>query len=246
MYKVLLVDDEKKVLTSLERGVDWNKSGCYVAGKASNGTQAVQLVEELRPHIIFTDIRMPGLSGLDLIERIKNIDSNIQFVVISGYAEFSYAQRSLDLDVLGYCLKPFDDEEIDRLLRKASERLVKIKEKEEIYETRNASLREILKYVEEHYQHDITIQSIAKKFFLNPNYLSQLFKKELNITFTDYMTNTRINAAKRLLYTTNLSIGEIADRIGYRDYFYFIRIFKKMTSQTPGQYRKGIEASATS
>ncbi|MDG0790074.1 response regulator [Cohnella ginsengisoli] len=120
MYRVLLVDDEILVLKSLEAGVNWRKSGFQVAGKAHNADQALQLAAEIKPHIVFTDIRMPGMSGLELMKKMKETDEQILFVVISGYAEFEYVKKSLHYGVLGYCLKPFDDEEIDVLLHSAA------------------------------------------------------------------------------------------------------------------------------
>lgn len=239
MYKVLLVDDENRVLKSLENGVDWEKSGVCVAGKANNADQALQLVQEIKPHIVFTDIRMPGLSGLDLIEKIQEIDPKIQFVIISGYADFSYAQRSIMYRVLGYCLKPFDEDEIAELLQKAIEILNKDNTATSmLQDTKNNSLQQILKFVDDNYMSDITIQELAKRYYLNPNYLSQLFKRELGLTFTEYLTAARMRTAQDLLHTTTLSIREISENIGFKDYFYFIRRFKKETQKTPGQFRK--------
>lgn len=102
---------------------------------------------------------------------------------------------------------------------------------------RNASLRAITSYIHDHYRDNISIQVISKAFYLNANYLSQLFKRELNLTFTEYLTNVRLKQAKHLLLTTELSVREVAESVGFRDYFYFIRVFKKHASQTPRQYK---------
>lgn len=103
--------------------------------------------------------------------------------------------------------------------------------------TAHANLKEIVKHINENYHSDISIQSIARSFYMNPNYLSQLFKRELNVTFTEYLTQVRLRQARLLLATTSLTIGEIADSVGFRDYFYFIRLFKKYEKITPRQYR---------
>lgn len=73
---------------------------------------------------------------------------------------------------------------------------------------------------------------------MNPNYISQMFKRETGITFTHYITELRINDAKLLLTSSNTSILDISIKVGYNDYFYFLRIFKKVTGKTPSQWRQ--------
>ena len=87
---------------------------------------------------------------------------------------------------------------------------------------------------------DISLQSISKEFDINANYVSQLFKKEMGTTFTEYLTNLRIDYACKLLATTALTLIEIAEKSGYDDYFYFSRIFKKVKGISPSAYRDGL------
>ena len=117
MYRVLLIDDERLVLASLRRRIDWEACGFSVCGEAFNGKDGLSKIGELHPDLVFTDIRMPGISGLDLIGQAQKEFPSVRFVVISGYSEFEYAKRAIEYGVLGFCVKPFDEEEIHGLLR---------------------------------------------------------------------------------------------------------------------------------
>ncbi len=120
MYKVLIVDDESWVVESLKDLIEWDRFGFEVAGQAYNGSDALEAIRELRPEVVFTDIRMPGMNGLELIQRGKLLPFPVQFVVVSGYAEFAYAQKALAHGAVAYCLKPFDEVEISGVLKKIS------------------------------------------------------------------------------------------------------------------------------
>jgi two-component system response regulator YesN len=104
-------------------------------------------------------------------------------------------------------------------------------------DVRNEYFRKVINYINQNFYKDITIRSLSQDFIINPNYISQLFRKEVGMTFTDYITKLRVNYAKELLQNTEYSQGEIATKCGYTDYFYFIRVFKKTTGVTPGQFR---------
>ena len=104
-------------------------------------------------------------------------------------------------------------------------------------EISNETFRAILNYVNQNYLQDISIQSLSLKFYTNPSYISQLFKKEVGETFTAYIAKLRITYACKLLGNTNLMVGEIAEKAGYQDYFYFTKIFKKVVGITPSRFR---------
>ena len=116
MYRVLLIDDERLVLASLRRRIPWESCGFTVCGQACSARETLEKIRELQPELVFTDIRMPGVSGLDLIQQAGTEFPQVRFVVISGYSEFEYAKRAIEYGVLGFCVKPFDEEEIKILL----------------------------------------------------------------------------------------------------------------------------------
>lgn len=453
MYKVFIVDDEPLVIKSLISCVRWEDYGFVIAGYALSGAEAFEEITRVKPDLVFTDIRMPGISGLELIRNLKNAANEALFVIISGHAEFALAQKAISYGVFGYCLKPVDDEDIVAYLKKArtllqsmapplkaelldmledgessqeelrsalllrgvdlgsgdpyravvvlgkskqapegwknavslrigygktaylirEENLTdalqngtegemikgigasdpfrgveQIKEAIESAEERayryfvtgreglltdtdtdaepsspeltiqvneavasqdRAKLRTLLEqvralfsngkltmkdaliiynrvrqdepiftydklarmfgdaqemldellrelalepvpvpaknrligpiqhYIQEHFQEDVSIHDISARFNINPNYFSQLFKKEVGMTFTEFVTTLRVQLACELLIQTDLPISEIAEKAGYEDYFYFSRVFKKLTGTSPSLYR---------
>lgn len=471
MYKVLIVDDESWVVESLKASMDWGSHGFEVSGAAYSGLEALQWMERAKPEVVFTDIRMPGMTGLELIKKGSELPWAPKFVVVSGYAEFAYAQRALNFGASAYCLKPYDEQEIagvlaklkktldtervhaeSRLLHLLTERTdadsdrlhaelakwglhldpahgigalvaafedgtqpdplpgpglrlkigrskmlyvmdydrlgaaagelaarqgfkgagisgrcrevrmlkqaigaasllsnqyfitgkpgvfwdrgdaqgevkerirqigaaignkdltallrcfddikglfregrVTVQEALHLYnaafaflysvhgdendsmlpnyeqlmeqfasgfdmiddlsmaairgmgphteyeakESGNETFKSILQYVHDNYRNAISIQTLTQTFYVHPNYVSQLFKKETGETFTSYVTRLRISYACELLKQTGDLVGEIAEKAGYQDYFYFTRMFKKVTGRTPTQFRE--------
>lgn len=118
MYKVLIADDEPKVCRLIEYAVDWKALGLEIVGVAENGIQALEFILEHSVDIVITDIRMPGYDGLELIRRAKEINPHIGFVIISGHRQFDYAQKAIHYGVDDYLLKPIDENELARILRK--------------------------------------------------------------------------------------------------------------------------------
>ncbi|KRF42269.1 helix-turn-helix domain-containing protein [Paenibacillus sp. Soil787] len=473
MFKVFFVDDEELVVKSLQASLDWKEYGFELAGYALNGEEAFDQIRFIQPDVVITDIRMPGTSGLELIKRLKNASNRALFIVVSGYAEFALAQKAIKYGAFGYCLKPFDEEEIIGYLKKAkglleeninasemryldlieddseearaelndalnavginadsgerkhivvsvgkdklnfeplgncitlkigynkfvyviqtgdesrlwyvlkdspadlrgfgvSNPFVRVEElknaihaaelrayhfftsgkgydctreaaisnieehtlkqiKEVIVKQdiqgiaqsldemgslfgsgllnikhalivynaimsfsgeseaehmekyvlsydklaglfstaqemllylkgvlsighdpqqdpplhggKNRTFNLIFQHINANFRGSVSIQNIAKEFNVNANYVSQLFKKEVGTTFTEYVSKLRIEYACKLIASTDMSINEIAEKAGYDDYFYFSRIFKRLMGTSPSNYRKHV------
>jgi two-component system response regulator YesN len=118
MLKVVIADDEARVCRLVQMLADWDALGMLVAGTASNGFEALELIETLDPDILITDIRMPGCNGLELIEKARAISPRLEIALISGYAQFEYAQTAMRYDVGGYILKPIKKEILTATLEK--------------------------------------------------------------------------------------------------------------------------------
>ncbi len=126
MLKVLLVDDEPYVLEGLRVMVNWAANGFVICGEASNGIDALELVKMCNPDLVITDIKMPGMDGLELIKQsYEKLNSIAKFVILSGYDDFSYAKKAMNYNTRHYLLKPLDDEEISAVISKLS---IEIKE----------------------------------------------------------------------------------------------------------------------
>ena len=239
MYGVVLIDDEFFVLKSLENRVDWESLGFRILGTAPSAQEGLKLCERVRPELVFTDIKMPGMTGLELMRRLEESFPDMLKVVISGYAEFAYAKEALNLGAIGFCTKPFDDEELCAVLEKARS----ILEARGVPQTQEDEVqgpaREVCAYLRTHYAESaLTVHSVAEMFGFNPNYFSQMFRKATGEKLTTYLTRIRIEQACRLLREGGLSVGEVGARVGYPEYFYFAKVFKKQTGVTISEYRK--------
>ena len=125
MLRVVLADDENKVLLLLQKLIDWEQLGYEIVGTASDGLRALELVREKQPHLLITDVRMPGCSGIELIQRAKDLQPDLHFIIISGYRKFEYAQNALKYGVEDYLLKPLKQEELTGILLRLSDKLGK-------------------------------------------------------------------------------------------------------------------------
>ena len=130
MYNILLVDDEENVRCSIKNLTPWNEHGFNVPSVASNGREALDMMEDSIPDVIITDIKMPYMNGIEFIEEVRRrFPSSIEIVVLSGYDEFSFAQESVRLKVAEYVLKPISVESITALLDRIKARIEEEKEK---------------------------------------------------------------------------------------------------------------------
>lgn len=100
------------------------------------------------------------------------------------------------------------------------------------------TIHNIIRYLQAHLDEDISLSVLAEEFHLSGQYISQLFKNEIGVNFLAYLTNLRMEKAKKLLLSTSLSIGEVAEQLGYGDYRVFTKVFKKWEGITPSQYRR--------
>ncbi len=457
MLQVLLADDETAVTDSMQRSIDWAALDLQVAAVATSGRQALEYIHSNQVDIVITDIRMADMDGLSLCQRISQLNRNIQTIIVSGFAEFSYAQKALSYGVIGYCLKPIEYGELTRYLQLAIHRLGhypkssnfddlldalhrddsqevlhqlrlhgfsaksyypaassskspvvqtgrnilsfqmghkrfgylstvpidperflpnfersrcrclsyctesvpvedlgnaikklnngvfqyffdssaklntrldapgripmsrelnkamaerdtalllqllgELKEYapeklslsaawnlygalasseaygpiaalDDLYSPEqmvfkfgsfrnmidtlcsrirnapseagparlsNTAFLYMIKYIDQHLSEDCSLQQLSKEMNMTANYLGQVFKRETGKPYTQYLTELRIERAKEMLLSGDLSIGEIGTRLGFNDYFYFLKTFKRVTGVTPKQYRQ--------
>lgn len=125
LYKIMLVDDEEEVRTGIIEKVDWESLGFQIIADAENGEDALEKIENLEPDILITDIRMPYMDGLQLIEKVKKRFPSVKNIIFSGFNEFDYAKEAIRLGVTQYILKPVNMEELKELLSKLKEMLDK-------------------------------------------------------------------------------------------------------------------------
>ena len=123
MYRVVLIDDERIIVEGLRKVVKWEEYNCGVVGTANNAAAGAALIRQLRPHIVFTDIRMPDQDGLTMLAGLKSEFPEMQICVLTGYRDFNYAQEAIRLGVTRFLLKPSKMDEIDEALDAMTQKL---------------------------------------------------------------------------------------------------------------------------
>lgn len=250
MHKVILLDDEPWVLRGIENSFDWGKMNYEIVATSTNPLEVLELASQLSPDLIITDIKMPFMSGIELIEKLQSTGLDCEFIIVSGFADFHFAQEAINLHVLTYILKPIEIDVVIPTLQNISKKISE-KKKQNAYITHMDNLLEctdnyssnhifknILEYINANFSSkDINLHSLAEHFNINATYICDLFKKSLGKTYNEYLTELRIGKACSLLVNTELPIYTIADQVGYTTY-YFNTIFKKRIHQTPLKYRQ--------
>lgn len=238
--KVLLVDDEIMIREGFKRLFDWEAHGCEVVGEASDGMEALAQIDVLLPDIVIMDINIPIMNGLKVIEVSRTKHPQIAYIVVSGYDDFSYCRKALQLQITDYILKPVNYEEFGSCIDNLKISIYESKTNTQIDSEKREErvISSITRYMQEHLSEEISLSVLAEEFHLNPQYISQLFKNEIGVGFLAYLTNIRIEKAKKLLLSTSLSVTEISESTGYSDYRVFTKMFKKTEGITPSQFRR--------
>jgi two-component system response regulator YesN len=123
MFKVMIADDESWIRKGLRAMIEWDDLGLVFDSEATDGLEALQLSESRFPDILITDVRMPGIDGLQLAERMLKLIPRLKVLIISGYSEFEYVKRAIQIDAISYILKPINPAELNETLKKAVEKL---------------------------------------------------------------------------------------------------------------------------
>ncbi|RHW37614.1 response regulator [Lysinibacillus yapensis] len=243
MNRILLVDDEKWVRKALMWSIKKLNFPLEIVHECSNGLEAIDWIKNNEIDLVITDIRMPVMDGLTFVNELNRLGRKVDCIVISVHDEFHYVQQAFRKGAMDYLLKPIEEEDLKECLLK----WLKSREEEREKEDRSFSVEEdipastidqVLAYIKKTPLSQVTLTDAAKSVHVNPSYLSQLFKQQLNIKFVDYLTKLRIQEGKRLLQNTTLKMSDIAERVGYSEVAYFSNNFKKITGSSPSEFRK--------
>lgn len=244
MYRVVLIDDENIIVEGLRRVVKWSDYNCKVVGTANDAKSGRELVHNLKPHILFTDIRMPGEDGLNMLAGLRSEFPDMQVAVLTGYRDFAYAQEAIRLGVSRFLLKPSKMDEINEALQTMVQRLDKLSPKEEEAEKQSAGsfiVKQAYSVMEARFQEKLTLQTVADCCYVSQWHLSKLLNRYMQKSFYDILNDIRISHAKQLLAEPGLKIGEISEMVGYADTAHFSRTFKKLEGMSANEYRNTIK-----
>ncbi len=250
---ILIVEDEPITLQGLRKTLVTWANGKYEVITTSNAHSAMEVLKQQKVHLLITDIAMPEITGLDMLKTLNENSNFPVVIIISAYSDFKYAQEAIELGVVSYLLKPINKQKLIEEVAKA----LKVEEKrhrvdiiEKVVDDRLVNLKAVdhvegaikkaITYVDAHIQQQLSLKEVASHVHLNPSYFSVLFKEQTTITFSEYLTRSRVQKAKNLLLTTEFSVDQIAELVGYNTSKYFIKIFKEAEGVTPSKYKKKI------
>ncbi len=230
---ILIVDDESLVRASIRFALKELPLSNQVVGEAENGDDALEQYKRLLPDVVITDVRMPGMNGLDFIETVRKTDNITQFIIVSGFSDFEYARHALRFGVGDYVLKPVKPAELSDALINCMNRIQKVCEDA-------PAGHKLTQYIQEHYASPLNLERLSVIFNFSPKYISCLVKNEVGHGFTEFLISLRMKRAAELLGRTLEDVQTISHAVGYDDPQYFHRIFKKTTGKTPLQFRNEI------
>jgi two-component system response regulator YesN len=249
MYRVVIIDDEDIIAEGLKRVVDWSKFRCEVVATGQDAVSGAMAIRTHKPHILFTDIKMPNVSGLTMLAGVRSEFPDMLVTVLTGYRDFEYAKEAISLGVARFLLKPSKMDELEEALSYMTAALDKLQpsEKEPLrqapgdsvaVDTANSFLvRQAHAYIKEHYEEKISLQDVADHCYVSQWHLSKLLHKHLGEAFYDLLNGIRVDKAKVLLENPALRISEIASLVGYADTAHFSRVFKKREGISANEYR---------
>ncbi|BBH20677.1 hypothetical protein Back11_20220 [Paenibacillus baekrokdamisoli] len=349
MIKVVIVDDEHWNRDIVRMFGAWEQFGMEIVGEADDGLDAVQVIEQMSPQIVITDMRMPGVDGIALLQILNERFPEIKIIVVSGYDDFNYTKHAIRYKAEDYLLKPVDPKELNAALQKCKDELAQVDDERRlvpmdlelsqklsslkqllrytfndlneeglagVFEQLNRelgrnqaakpkllerviqemllfmkelaidhsieivseavpiaqaaivtsadavaflsqsylqameqliqqrknknrlNLEEVRKYMERNFAEPISLEQLAKAFFVSKEYLSKMFKQEYGRNVTDYILHIRMDKARDWLTEDHFSIKMVAEMVGYEDVSYFYRVFRKHFGIAPGEMRR--------
>lgn len=254
MYQVLLVEDDAAMRFIYGKMKAWTECGFQLAQQAANGKEALEILKTQKFDLIFTDVRMPFMSGHELLREIRQNGDHTKVIFSSSYDEFEYARQGLILGAFDYILKPVDEKKLTDVLMRVKESLVMEEKKVQLEESVVDILRDlgldpeggkfisdIAEYFSAQYGKTVTADAAADHFGYSKDYFGKMFRQHMGISFPKFCAMNKIAYAQDLIRTGNYKIYEISDILGYSSVDYFVKTFKDITGMTPTAYKNSLD-----
>lgn len=249
MYKVVIVDDEPIIVEGLTKGIEWSKWNCRVAGTAQNGEEGMELIRKIKPDILITDICMPKVNGLGMAAALKSEFPKLQITILTGYREFEYAKKAIELGVTRFLLKPSKFAELEEAITAMTEKLPEdesdiddnMEETEETASANSFIVSNALEYMKDHYNEKLRLADVADEVYVSQWHLSKLLNRVKGQNFSEILNEIRMEKATELLRNPQLRISDIAEQVGFVDLAHFSRVFKRVEGISANEYRNRLK-----
>lgn len=259
--KIVIADDERLFLQGISALVEARGDEFSVVGTAANGEDALKTVRECRPDILLTDIRMPRMDGIELIKQIESRGLSIVVILISAYDDREYIQYAIRSPIVyDYINKPFSKEEFNEMLSSAAayrrrltgtgprpdagaeatgEPLPSGRGEGDGERKITVLVAACLDIIDRRLEDSsLSVSEVARELDVTDNYLSSRFSRDMDVSFTRYVTMVRIERAKEYLKDPRLKIYAISEKLGFNDPKYFVKVFKEYVGMRPSEYRE--------
>ena len=231
---LLIADDENLELKVLEKTVKKHFVDELEIFASSNGRNASQICDEVKPDIALLDIEMPGMNGIELAKYIKEKYADCIIIFITAYDRFDYAIEAMHIKAFDYLLKPWKEERLCELINTAIENVRSMQKTDGIVHSQKDVIKD---YIDRNYKKDISAKDVAGILGYSDVYFSKVFKQLFDDNFINYLTKIRIDRAKVLLKDISFNIKEVGKSVGYADSNYFTKVFKRSIGMSPSEYR---------
>lgn len=260
MFKIVIIENERLVRRGLILTIDWEDMNTIVVGEAANGEEGIDIIKEKKPDIVISDIKMPKINGLKMIESLQKEQIHTEYIIISGYDEFEFAQNAIRLGVVDFLLKPIEEKELKKAILKVQDRIKTNNNQEKLiqklneidnspymlyekyfenhhFDFQNEMISNVLCFISANLTQHLSIDKISEHVKVSSGHLSRTFKKVTGYTILEYITLTRIKKAIEILEQGNHMVSETAYAVGFNDPKYFSNTFHKYVGVTPTEFR---------
>jgi YesN/AraC family two-component response regulator len=253
---LLIADDELTIRRGL-LSLDWKSIGIDEVYSASNGIEVRELLLSVPVNLAIFDIKMPGMTGLELAAMIEEYSLETQVILLTGFADFEYAREAVHLNVYEYIVKPFHPRKLLETVSKAKRELeqrqyqsIAVREYEKNESATEISIQveryfsrvsdqigNILREMAERYSENLSLEELAEKYHFSSAYLSRKIKQETGYFFVDILKAIRLVRTIQL-FEDGEKISQACEKAGFRDQRYFSQVFRGTFGCSPSEYRK--------
>ncbi len=247
MYNILLVDDESLIRHAIRSLENWEEWGFHFAYEASNGKNALKILEHSNVDLVLTDIKMPVMDGIEFLENAKKTNCEIPFIMLSAYNDFETVRKAFKLGAQDYIVKTkMDGASLISIFCSVLGEIPKAVAKKQhegdnqvpLSDNQRRAIKMAIDYIHLNYMNPISLSVISEHCQLSIGYFCNFFSKEMGISFVEYLSNIRIKYAEELLKTTSMKVYQVAETVGFNSTEHFCRVFKKTTGKSPRIYKE--------
>ncbi len=236
MSKILIIDDEAPARIAVRKLGCWEKYDVHDFYEETNGADGLKTLREVQPALIFVDMQMPTMNGIEFLQKASVEYPEGKYIVISGFDRFEYAQQALKCGATDYLLKPIARDDLNHAIEHAFS-LLGTKENSSRRYTPEEAVSAIKDDIDQHYSRAVKISDYASRYYFTQEYLTRQFRSRFDCTIQEYLLKVRMERAEALLKDPSIKIQEIASRVGYADNNYFSKAFKAWSGMSPTEYR---------